>query len=164
MQRGFWQELICSHIFTMIFSWFFHDFPWFSHDFPMIFPWWSHDFPIFSQIFPWCSHDFPMVFLWFFYDLPIFSHVFPMFLSQIHRFTAPRHRELPRHQRGCNLLSCFGGPAGLLASASKDALVVSLAEMLGVLPRILRIYHYQRVYPLVMSNVENHRKMVIYPL
>ena len=66
---------------------------------------------------------------------PCFSRIF----KPIHRFPAPRHRELPRHQRGCNLLSLC---PGLLASASKDALVVSLAEMLGVLPRILKIYHH----------------------
>ncbi|CAL1143938.1 unnamed protein product [Cladocopium goreaui] len=44
------------------------------------------------------------------------------------------HRELPRHQRGCNLLSlCPAGPAGLLASASKDALVVSRVDDFEVL-------------------------------
>ena len=77
---------------------------------------------------PWFSHGFSMIF-------PCFSRIF----KPIHRFPAPRHRELPRHQRGCNLLSLC---PGLLASASKDALVVSLAEMLGVLPRILKIYHH----------------------
>ena len=81
---------------------------------------------MFSMFFSMISHDFPIIFV----NVPMYSHVFSqIFICQsIH----PRHRELQGHQRGCHLLSLC--PQGqLLASASKDALLVSLGPTMDAM-------------------------------